>query len=89
MVFGQPVRHRRRQQVELIAFSGEEVVGHEPNSPSHLVKWWVSHARYQGVDKSPRRFVRHAQVLAKIDVAALPTPEELTELTSTEVGSVT
>jgi len=30
MVFGQPVRHRRRQQIELIALWGEEVVGHGP-----------------------------------------------------------
>ena len=30
MVFGQPVHHRRRQQRELIAFWGEEVVGHGP-----------------------------------------------------------
>ncbi len=29
MVFGQPVRHRRRQQVELVTFWGEEVVGHD------------------------------------------------------------
>jgi hypothetical protein len=77
MVFGQPVRHRRRQQIQLIAFWGEEVVGHGQFWPSHLVRWWISRARYQGVCRSPRRFVQQA---LSIMLRTMPLERRLAEI---------